>query len=76
MSTGRGKPEELGRSGVTSAIRQSSGWLLVGGSLNRESVLSRGIFGVVVEVSTTLEVFVTSVGFVDGDTEEVVSVVD
>ena len=44
--------------------------------LNRESVLSRGIFGVVVEVSTTSEVFVTSVGFVVGDTEEVVSVVD
>ena len=30
----------------------------------------------VVEVSTTPEVFVTSVGFVVGDTEEVVSVVD
>ena len=39
-------------------------------------MLSRGIFGAVVEVSTTLEVFVTSVGFVVGATEEVVSVVD
>ena len=39
-------------------------------------MLRRGIFGAVVEVSTTLEVFVTSVGFVVGATEEVVSVVD
>ena len=30
----------------------------------------------VVEVSTTPEVFVTSMGFVVGDTEEVASVVD
>ena len=39
-------------------------------------MLSRGIFGAVVEVSTTPEVFVTSVGFVVETTEEVVSVVD
>ena len=76
MSTGRGKPEELGRSGVTSAIRQSSGWLRIWDPLNRESVLRRGIFGAVVEVSTTPEVFVTSVGFVVGVNDDVGSDVD
>jgi hypothetical protein len=39
-------------------------------------VLSRGIFGAVVEVSTTLEVFVTSVGFVVGVNDDVGSDVD
>jgi len=39
-------------------------------------VLSRGIFGAVVEVSTTPEVFVTSVGFVVGVNDDVGSDVD
>ena len=39
-------------------------------------MLSRGIFGAVVEVSTTLEVFVTSVGFVVGVNDDVGSDVD
>ena len=39
-------------------------------------MLSRGIFGAVVEVSTTPEVFVTSVGFVVGVNDDVGSDVD